>query len=430
MKSCLRGISLCGLVVLFLPLGGGTARPHGGMQASGDAETIPRFGMLERTFSSATTPANPYVTITATAILTEPDGRTQRHLPLFWDGGSRWTFRFSPDRVGSWQWTIRSDDSGLVGRSGAFGVVPSDGAGGIMPMEGFPRHFQRQNGEPFWFQGETAWALYTDSAEEQHDGRAAEQQIDTRAAQDFNVMHSMLISEGGWGNEGGDAFEDLSRERLNPAYWQAIDRRLAYLNRKGITGGLVLAWGDKRRNPNDWREFPSQPARLRYARYVTARYSAYDVYFIVAGEWNNDVRNSRSLTAEEVRAQYGEIGAAIQGSDPHGRMITIHPGGNPGTVRSFAAEPWMSFGDYQQQYTRLHQSILESRDAGKPVINSEYAYYLRDQNEDGRTDKNNSADLAMIRHATWDIVMAGDGSAYMTGSVITVDGGHTLPLVG
>ena len=51
-------------------------------------------------------------------------------------------------------------------------------------------------------------------------------------------------------------------------------------------------------------------------------------------------------------------------------------------------------------YPNLHGEILRSRVSTKPVVNSEYAYYLRDQDEDGMCDKQNSASLDEIRHAT------------------------------
>ena len=41
----------------------------------------------------------------------------------------------------------------------------------------------------------------------------------------------------------GQPFLDFQGESINPAYWQEVDVRLAYLNAQGITGGLVLAWG-------------------------------------------------------------------------------------------------------------------------------------------------------------------------------------------
>lgn len=384
---------------------------------------VPRYGIFEQSLRHSGDRANPYATLAATAELTAPDGVAKRQIPLFWDGGRDWKLRFSPDRSGAWSWAVRSDDPGLDGQSGRFRVVESDRKGGLGRMEGFPYHFRRQDGTPFWFLGDTGWALFTAGAEEKHTRRAVERYIDARAGQGFNVIHAMLISEAGWGNDGGPAFEDLGAERINPGYWREVDRTLAYLNGKGIVGGLVLAWSDKGRNPNNWRDFPSQEARGRYARYVAARYSAHDVYFIVGGEWDLEIKRS-GLSRDELKRQYMAIGAAVAAADPHGRLIGIHPGGN-GSVEEFADAPGMDFGDYQQIYNDLHAAILKARDHDRPVVNAEYAYYLRDQDEDGRTDKPNSTSLEAIRHASWDIAMA--GGYLVTGFGTTYFGGNRHP---
>ena len=379
---------------------------------------VKQFGIFEQTFEHCGDYKNPYLETEALVVLTGPEGE-QRTAGLFWDGNSKWQLRFSPDLQGVWQWQTESDDEGLNGQSESFEVVASDLRGGVKAMDDHPHHFQYQNGEPMWFVGDTAWALVTDSEEKKHDRKAAEYYLDTRAEQGFTVVHSMMISEAGWGNNGGDAFDNLQAEAINPGYWREVDERILYANEKGITVGLVLAWGDKGNNPNDWREFPSQEARERYARYMAVRYGAMNVYFILAGEWNADLH--RGVSEEQARADYNAIGQVVSDADVHGRLVGIHPM-IWGTAREFASEPWCTFGDYQQVYPNLHAEILKSRETNMPVVNSEYAYYLRDQAEDGVCDKQNSADIDTIRHATWDIVMA--SGHFITGWGNTYFGGN------
>jgi hypothetical protein len=190
--------------------------------------------------------------------------------------------------------------------------------------------------------------------------------------------------------------------------------------------GLVLAWGDKeRREPYAWSKFPNTQARERYARYIAARYSAYHVYFLVSGEWHAEIRTPEGTSEEAIRQEFISLGNVLMSADPHGRMIGIHPMTSHGSVREFNSAAWMSFGDYQQNYDELHQRILLSRPHGKPVVNSEYAYYLRDQNGDGRPDKENSTSVGAIRHATWDIVMA--GGYVVSGFGTTYFGGNRHP---
>ncbi|MHB8900769.1 MAG: apiosidase-like domain-containing protein [Thermoguttaceae bacterium] len=386
---------------------------------------VPLFGIFEKALHHGGTYRNPYVDASATVVLAAPDGSSPS-IPLFWDGGDTWRLRFSPALAGKWTWRTVSEDGGLNGKSGAFIVVPSHLKGSIRPRTDAPLHFERQDGSPFWFLGDTAWALYTDFPEEKLDRRAVLDYIDARAEQGFNVVHSMLLSEAGWGNRGGPPFDPIATESLNPGYWQEVDARLRHVNDKGMVAGLALAWGDKGRGePYAWRRFPSPEARLRYARYIAARYGAFNVYFLVSGEWHAEVNRSPGKDGRAAQQQFVDIGNTLRASDPHARMIGIHPMTADGSVREFVGTPWMSFGDYQQNYSELHGRILQSRAAGLPCVNSEYAYFLRDQNGDGLVDKDNSFDLDSIRHASWDIAMA--GGYLVTGFGTTYFGGNRDP---
>ena len=382
---------------------------------------VEQFGFFERKHQASEASENPYTAISAEATIERPDG-SRRTLPLFWDGETTWRVRISPDAIGKWNYTVRSGDPGLNGAAGSFECVASSRLGGLRPMESFPSHFQRQNGERVWFLGDTAWGYFTDSVPENHHRRQAEHYARTRAGQGFNVIHSMLLSEAGAGNRNGPPFDDLATEKLNPRYWQEVDDRLAFANAQGLTVGLAIAWGNKRNTePFAWRRFPSAAARKRYTRYVAARYGAYDVYFLVAGEWHAEIRTREAADPNEVFREFVELGETLAAANPHGRMIGIHAATRPGSVRDFVSTGWASFADYQQNYRRLHGRVLLSRYLRGPVVNSEYGYLLRDEDGDGKPDKSNSFSTEDMRHASWDIAMAGGylvtgfGTTYFAG---------------
>ncbi|MBN1465479.1 DUF4038 domain-containing protein [candidate division KSB1 bacterium] len=388
------------------------------------AAEIERYGLFETSFQAKGQYANPFTDLDAEAKVLRPDSAIWT-VPLFWDGGQTWKLRVSPDLPGEWSFTIRSKDAGLDGQSAFFRCAPSDRHGSIQPMAGYAHHFSRQDGTPFLFWGDTAWGLFLDDEGEELDRTAVLHYIEKRAAEGVNVIHAMLLSEAGWGNSGGAPFFDLAAARLNPAYWQEVDVRLQHLNENDIIGGLVLAWGDKRRRePWAWRMFADVEMRQRYARYIAARYGAFAVYFIIAGEWHAEIRTREDASEAQVKREFIDIGDVLAAADAHDRMIAIHPMIEHGSVREFNAADWMSFADYQQNYAHLHERILQSRSVDKPVVNSEYGYYLRDANGDGQVDKDNSTPDAM-RFATWDILMA--GGYPVTGYGTTYMGGHRDP---
>jgi|GEM_PF-718067 len=364
---------------------------------------VGQYDVFEQSFSDTGNYSNPYTQVTATATFTGPENQTAT-IPLFWDGGDTWKFRFAPDGLGEWSWTIDSTDAGLDGESGSLNVVASDNPGGIEAKPDTPYYFQYQDGTPFYFFGDTNWRLGQTLPDENLNHDTALDYLDLRASQGFNYIHTNFANDP---NEGGSLWEGTSGIEINPGYFQELDRRIDYMNDLGMTTGYMLEWAQEWQN-----DFSSQADRLRYAEYVTARYSAHNVVFIVSGEYNETLSES----------VYREIGQTIEATDPHDRMISIH---STNSVERFADESWMSFGDYQQIYNNLHQEILDSRDHDKPVVNSEYAYYLRDANGDGVVDKSNSATLEQIRNASYDIVMA--GGHLVTGWGTTYYGGLRDP---
>jgi len=391
------------------------------------ANDVPRLGIFEKSFGHSGTYGNPYKDLTALATLRRPDGK-EWTMPLFWDGKAVWTLRVSPDLVGEWSYSIRSPDAGLNLKAGSFRCVESNRHGSIQPMSGHPLHFQYQDGRPFWFFGDKAWRLFATDHAEKLDHNTAMRHVDVRAEQGFNYMHTELAGTGGLtsgGNEGGEMLLDAGKEVINPAFFQEVDRRLRHINDTGLICGMVLLYA---KGDPCWKSLPDDAARLRFARYVVARYAAFDIVFLVTGEWHF-MANQPDL--------FRAIGREIAKTDPHGRMIGIHPGPGSSGISSqeFAEDDWMSFGEYAQAYfapgnreatdanrDNLRKFILAARKHNKPVVDAEYAYYLRDQDYDGTVDKPHSHTRDSFRRASWVIAMG--GGYFVTGFGTTYFGGR------
>ena len=399
---------------------------------SGDGETadiseqfaiidreIEKYEIFEVTLYTNNFYSNPYEQVWLETTFIGPS--ETKTIPGFWDGGNTWKIRFSPDSTGEWSYTTSSNDSDLVS-SGNFSCVTSNRKGGIKTALNSGYHFIYENGTPFWWFGETNWAAFRSDPAENLNYETFKNYVDVRASQRFNYIHGNVLAGA---NEGGEPFTGAMGTRINPGFWQEIDNRIKYMNDNGITSGILLAWKSDKLglgtgNPVfdfDWTDFPDQESRLAYCKYLAARYGAFNVVWIISGEYD-EAPGYQPGTAPE----WEQLALEIKNNDPYNRLITIH---GTGKVGNFANENWMSFGDYMQIYTNLSNAVLTARNFNKPVINAEYAYFLRDSDGDGVVDKPNSATIEEFRHASWDIVMA--GGYFVTGFGSTYLGGRRDP---
>jgi hypothetical protein len=83
---------------------------------------VPLWHGFEQTFSSTADYPNPVQDVQFSVRYTSPSGDTIT-LPGFWDGGSTWRIRFSPDETGLWRYSTtcsNPNDSGLHDQSGSY----------------------------------------------------------------------------------------------------------------------------------------------------------------------------------------------------------------------------------------------------------------------------------------------------------------------
>jgi len=416
--------------------------------------TAPRFEVFELTLNQAGDYANPYVQVTATATLVPPGGG-ERSIPLFWDGGRQWKLRFSPDSLGTWSWSVRSSDPGLNDAKGTFECVASTSHGGITTMAGYPYHFQHQDGTPYWLVGDTQWEAFADDPGQGLTSSSVRQYFKLRAEQGFNYVHTEIIglvrsSNIDAAGREQRAFFDYPAEKINPSYFREVDERVRLASSLGITLGMILlepyftpaaSIDPAYRYDNVcWMSFRDEVARLRYVRYAVARYSAFNVLFLLTLEWGP---NPKPIEKNAAVAMFDRIGAEIQKQDPHGRLRGIHddngclpddfygPSSGWNTLGQYAQHsgsdyhfPWCDGcsppndencrGRWATPRNRntLHNEMLEvrvGRKRGRPVIDAEYAYFLRRgvKEHPDVVNRGHSHDRATFRKAAWVLTMAG-----------------------
>ncbi|HLV80106.1 MAG TPA: DUF5060 domain-containing protein [Chthonomonadaceae bacterium] len=286
------------------------------------------------TLFSTHTYANPFLDVSLEVDFYTPTG--QRMLVTgFWDGGDTWRFRFTPTLLGIWRWRTRSTDPDLNAQEGTFTCTAEDTANkGFVRVrkEDIYRHqFGYEDGTPFLpdpirdaLDGVASGDPSIPAAVGAGTGAGADEspaflafrkRIDGYAALGFNrLMGGYLLGKPAPVNEGGAPFLNGDPDHPNPAYFQALDRRIAYCNMKGIIPDLGLGAPELLTTLDE--------AQLRGLwRYIVARYAAYNVC------WNlfQSEPDSASLDATERLAGLADL---THRYDPFQHPLTTIASGN------------------------------------------------------------------------------------------------------
>lgn len=329
-------------------------------RAQGAPERVEQWGLFEVALNG-TAPGNPFDVI-VTGRFTQ-NGRTIE-ASGFHDGDGMWRVRFSPDRPGNWSWTTHSDLAELDGRSGAFTVTApgEENHGPVGVADTF--HFAYADGTPYRQLGTTSYG-WTHQSEAQR-----LRTLETLAASPFNKVRMLVLPNSSIPNEPVFPFEksgagekDWDFTRFNPAFFQRLDRQVEALMALGVQADVILFHpydGDK------WG-FDRMPAEIddRYARYVTARLSAYrNVWWSLANEFD--------ILEHKTDADWDRLFQVVQGSDPHGRLRSIH---NWRRIYD-NAKPWVTHASIQNGSAVLDdaRAVLYRDVWYKPVVFDEVRY--------------------------------------------------------
>ncbi len=327
---------------------------------------VPRYGVYEITLKGTPGAANPYVTTQLAATFTHLKTGRQYAAEGFWDGDNVFKVRFAPTLVGKWKYQVTSNDSALNGRHGVFECAPSDSPGFVRVDERHPHHFCYDDGTHFYFAAVTIGLLSGSSPTiytKFYDFDTYKQVVDTRVKQGFNVAFSLpgifaktAFNDRKQSNEGGPPFFEYDASRLNPDYFKWIDKRMEYLQAKGILTMLGLGWPDQQvlRNGQDNVE--------RAWRYVIARYSAYNVIWNLFGEYDEFGPDAEKITVHFARL--------TRKYDPYNHPLGTHATSSSGPMA--ARHP--DLFDYIIEQTRDWNLVSRDYAFGKPVVNAEYYY--------------------------------------------------------
>ena len=328
---------------------------------------------------------NPYVSVDMKVEFRSPRGRTLA-IPAYWDGGRRMVARIAPTEGGQWDYLVTANVPDLDGKTGSFSTAASESPGFIHPAN-LHHWAYSEKGSNGLYQAHL-WMGATELLFATMDDAAFQSMADARAAQKFNHLRGFAISEAQGGAYSGP-------DAPNVAYFQRLDERVRYLNRKGIIADLILAGGPSYLI----RLFPGADQRRRYVRYLVGRYAAMDVTWQGVEQFE-DYPDGRALLKD--------LGGVLKQADPY-----QHPrsSGARVTATPLLEDAWMDYAACETADDNV--GAIEHQIYPVPFVNLDFG---REDSGAGKS-RPDDVDADAFRHRLWNAAMDGQSVTYAnTGS--------------
>jgi len=288
------------------------------------AAEIGQWEVFETSYESANVYSNAFTEVEVDVVFQQGD--KQWKVPAFWAGDKKWTVRFAPPLQGQYTYRVECTDKANTGLNGIEQPLSVKAYAGDNPLlkHGFvkvsadQRHFEHADGTPFFWLADTWWKnlckrMTWDGFQELTADRKAKGfsvvQIVCGPYPDENFFAPSLE------NEGGQPYLANDLSVVNPKYFDYADRRFKHLADSGIVPAIVGAWG--RGDCNSMDKFGAEKIK-RHWRYLIARYGAYPVIWILAGEIPEETKAGKG--------PWAEVATYLRSIDPYHHPLTCHTG--------------------------------------------------------------------------------------------------------
>ena len=349
--------------------------------------------LVELTFTSSITYNNPLTDITIEcSVFNQSD---TIHVLGFWNGDNVYKIRFSLPTTGEWNFkTYCSDNTNtqLHNQIGKITISNYTGNNALYkkgPIKVSPNknYLVYNNGDPFFYLGDTAWEITWKSYKEQ-----VYEYISDRKNKGFTTIqvvalsHQVLLPNGGIMNRYHEtAFLNNNYSDINPKYFDYLDFIVNTANDSDLIVALVPLWAYFSEIPHYYPPDPNYnyhltiPQSFNLAKYLGARYSGFQTMWIIAGD--------NVYETDTIKQFWSEFANIIKKSNGNTQLNTCHTGAwfidrVVGSFDFFDDEKysWLDFHMYQSSHTAGTDGTWEVAERGmnlnipKPILNGEPCY--------------------------------------------------------
>lgn len=343
---------------------------------------------IELSEAEAQAHPNPFVSVELRAEFRSPDGGRTKVMSGYFDGGRIMRIRFSPDFPGRWDLRLISNLESIDRKTFSFQATEPTTPGFIRVFNTRYFRYSQPNTAHYWM-GDVMWSFATVPWET---FRAI---VDRRAEQKFTHVQGLIL---GTGESPSTVLADPELPRLD--HFRELDRRVAYLNGKGMT--VDLLFGGRNNELADL--LPTRKQRERFIRYVVARYSAFNITWLGLREFE---------TYDEGRKLLKEIYSYVDEWDPYDHPRSTH---TVATSSPLKEDGWMHYITHQTSAASLSSIDYESN--LMPVVNAELGY--EDSGAGASADDHVSSDE--FRRRVWNAAVRGSFTTFANTGTAGVDG--------
>ena len=288
------------------------------------AAEIRQWEVFETSYESAEAYPNGFTEVEVDVVFQQGD--KQWKVPAFWAGDKKWTVRFAPPLQGQYTYRVECTDkanTGLNGKEQTLSVKVYTGDNpllkhGFVKVSADQRHFEHADGTPFFWLADTWWKNLC----KRMTWEGFQELTADRKAKGFSVVQIVCgpypdenFFAPSLENEGGQPYLANDLSVVNPKYFDYVDRRFKHLADSGIVPAIVGAWG--RGDCNSMDKFGAEKIK-RHWRYLIARYGAYPVIWILAGEIPEETKAGKG--------PWAEVATYLRSIDPYHHPLTCHTG--------------------------------------------------------------------------------------------------------
>ncbi|MHB8956714.1 MAG: glycoside hydrolase family 140 protein [Pirellulaceae bacterium] len=240
------------------------------------------------------------------------------------------------------------------------------------------RFFVAENGEPFFWLGDTAWELFHRLNREE-----ADRYLENRARLGFTVVQAVALAEldglhtpNPYGHTpliDDDPTRPSIQEGPQNDYWDHVDYIVQKANSLGIVVGFLPTWGDKwNKKWGTGPEIFTPDNAAAYGQWLGTRYRDAQLVWILGGD--------RPVENDTHREIIRRMAQGLRQGDGGAHLYTFHPTGGSGSAQYFHDAPWLDFNMRQNGHVaeftkRYDQTRVDyDRTPVKPVLDGEPIY--------------------------------------------------------